>query len=179
MKLIELLPDYYDENRTMQELQDILSEKTDAIEKELSLLMREFFPAYTSLLLERYEQIFGIQTDVTKPDSFREEQILAKIAGAGTTTKSMIKDVSCTYSDGEVEVIEDNAKSCFIIRFIGTLGIPKNMSGLKQTIEEIKPAHLAVEYEYIYNTWADAKKITWGQAIAYTWGQLREVKLNG
>lgn len=37
-----------------------------------------------------------------------------------------------------MEVIEDNANSRFVIRFVGTLGIPGNMADLKLTIEEIK-----------------------------------------
>ena len=62
--------------------------------------------------------------------------------------------------------------------FVGTLGIPGNMSDLKITIEEIKPAHLAVVYEYVYNTWNDVSKITWNQAAAYTWDEIRTVNLN-
>ena len=52
------------------------------------------------------------------------------------------------------------------------------MSDLKLTIEEIKPAHLAVTYEYVYNTWADVSKLTWAQAAEYTWEEIRTVNLN-
>ena len=100
MELIKLLPEYYDENVTMQTLQSILSKETD-----------------------------------------------------------------------------DNANSRFVIRFVGTLGIPGNMADLKLTIEEIKPAHLAVEYEYIYNTWSDISALTWQQATSYTWEKIRTVRL--
>ena len=89
----------------------------------------------------------------------------------------MIESVSKSYSNGEVEVIEDNANSRFVIRFVGTLGIPGNMADLKLTIEEIKPAHLAVEYEYIYNTWSDISALTWQQAASYTWEKIRTVRL--
>ena len=89
----------------------------------------------------------------------------------------MIEDVSRSYSNGEVEVIEDNKNSRFVVRFVGTLGIPGNMADLKLTIEEIKPAHLAVEYEYIYNTWEAGSVATWGRAESYTWEEIRTVKL--
>ena len=89
----------------------------------------------------------------------------------------MIEDVSRSYSNGEVEVIEDNGNSRFVVRFVGTLGIPGNMTDLKLTIEEIKPAHLMVEYEYIYNTWENVGKLTWNEASAYTWEEIRTVKL--
>ena len=48
---------------------------------------------------------------------------------------------------------------------------------LELTIEEIKPAHLMVEYEYIYNTWENVGKLTWNEASAYTWEEIRTVKL--
>ena len=107
--------------------------------------------------------------DVSKPDDFRQERIRAKISGVGTTTKEMVKNVASSYSNGEVEVIEDAAHYRFVIRFVGILGIPGNMADLKLTIEEIKPAHLVVEYEYIYNVWSDVEMLTWEQAVARTW----------
>ena len=51
------------------------------------------------------------------------------------------------------------------------------MADLKLTIEEIKPAHLVVEYEYIYNTWENVEVLTWEQAVAYTWEEIRTVNL--
>ena len=89
----------------------------------------------------------------------------------------MVKNVASSYSNGEVEVIEDTAHYRFVIRFVGMLGIPGNMADLKLTIEEIKPAHLMVEYEYIYNTWENVEVLTWEQAAAYTWEEIRTVNL--
>jgi hypothetical protein len=76
-----------------------------------------------------------------------------------------------------VEVIEDPANSRFTIRFVGTIGIPGNIADLKLTIEEIKPAHLAVDYEYLYNTWKNMEVATWNSVAAYTWEGVRTAKL--
>lgn len=178
MDLTKLLPEYYDKNVTMQTLQSILSAATDDLEEGLSSTISECFTGTASALLSRYEQLFGLEVDVSKSDMFRRERIAAKLSGAGTTTKEMIVDVASRYSNGSVEVIEDNANSQFTIKFVGTRGIPGNMSDLKLTIEEIKPAHLAVTYEYVYNTWADVSKLTWAQAAEYTWEEIRTVNLN-
>ena len=161
MELIKLLPEYYDENVTMQTLQSILSKETDDLETGLSDTISECFASTASVLLSRYENLLGLTIDVTKENDYRRERICAKLAGTGTTTKEMI----------------DNANSRFVIRFVGTLGIPGNMADLKLTIEEIKPAHLAVEYEYIYNTWSDISALTWQQATSYTWEKIRTVRL--
>ncbi len=181
MQLIEVLPDYYGNNATMQELQEILSQQSDHLEKELSDIIDQmsWTDATGEGLLSRYEQIFSIVPDTLQSDKYRRERISAKVSGAGTTTKAMIKDVSSRYSNGEVEITEDNANSRFVIRFVGTLGIPGNIEGLKKTIDEIKPAHLEVAYVYVYNTWKDVASLTWGQATKYTWEQIREVKTNG
>lgn len=176
MRLIELLPDYYEKNVTMNTLQGILSEVTAELEVGLSNTISECFASTASSLLSRYENLLGLEVDITKSDEFRRERIYAKISGAGTTTKAMIIDVASRYSNGEVEVIEDNANNTITIKFVGTLGIPGNMADLKMTIEEIKPAHLAVTYEYSYSTWNDIEGLTWEAANAYTWDELRTVR---
>ncbi len=173
MELIRLLPDYYEENQTMQELQEILSEEVGKLDERLQVTIEECAVMLASELLERYEKIFGLSTGAGRPIQARRERIAAKISGAGTTTKAMIKDVSSRYSGGEVEIIENNANSHFTVKFVGTIGIPANMEDLTRTIEEIKPAHLAFDYEYVYNTHAALGKFTHAQLAAYTHYQLR------
>lgn len=175
MDLMTLLPNYYDKNDTMIKLQEILSAETENLDTGLSQTISECFVSTASAMLSRYEKLYGLEVDVTKSKEFRRERIKAKIAGAGTTTKQMIIDTARSYSNGEVEVIEDNPNNRFTIKFVGTLGIPGNLPDLKLTIEEIKPAHLAVTYEYVYNTWGNLSALTWDQAEAYTWEQIRTV----
>lgn len=177
MELIKLLPDYYVQNKTMNKLQEILTVETKTLDDQLSNIISECFVSTASTMLSRYEKIYGIEVDIAKSKTFRRERIKAKIVGIGTTTKQMIQDVSANYSNGSVEVIEDNKNRRFIIKFVGTLGIPENLADLKLTIEEIKPAHLAVTYEYVYNTWRNINKLTWEEASAYTWEQIRTVTI--
>lgn len=176
MRLIKLLPEYYEKNVTMVTLQEILSGVTDELDIALSSTIQECFVSTASRLLSRHENMLGLEVDVTKSDEFRRERICAKLSGAGTTTKAMIIDVASRYSNGEAEVLEDNENHVITIKFVGTLGIPGNMADLKMTIEEIKPAHLAVTYEYSYSTWNDLEGMTWEAASAYTWEELRMVR---
>lgn len=173
MNLMDLLPDYYKGNLTMKELQDILSADMDNLATAFDKTINQCFVNTATDLLSRYEKIFGLQVDVSKSDEFRRERIRAKIRGTGTVTKQMIKDVASSYSNGEVEVIEDPANYSFKIKFVGTKGIPANMTDLTLTIQEIKPAHLAFEFEFTYNTWKDVEDMTWSEASIYTWNELR------
>lgn len=178
MELMSILPDYYRGNQTMEELQGILSGKIKALADDLNETIDECFVNTASALLSRYEKIYGLEVDVSKSDEFRRERIRAKIRGTGTVTKQLIKDVARSYSNGEVEVTEDPANHRFIIKFVGTLGIPANMADLILTIEEIKPAHLAYTFEYTYRTYGELAAYTHEQLSAYTHQALREGEMN-
>lgn len=174
MNLMEHLPPYYRGNKTMEELQDILTAKVDEAALELQETVNQCFIGTAAALLSRYEKIYGLTVDVTKSNGFRRERLLAKARGTGTVTKKMLAETASAYSNGEVAVIEDAMNNSFVVKFVGTKGIPANMSDLTLTIEEIKPAHLSFIFEYIYNTWKDVSKIKWQDAKAYTWKTFRE-----
>ena len=89
----------------------------------------------------------------------------------------MIKNVSESFSNGEVNIIENNLNYSFIVKFVGMLGIPPNMDDLQAAIEEIKPAHLTFTFEYTYTAWEDVKKLTWGQVATGTWEDLKTRKV--
>lgn len=172
MDLMTLLPPVYENNRTMKELQRILSTKINELASGFSKTIDQCFVGTATDLLSRYEKIYGLTVNETVTDNLRRERIKAKVRGVGTVTKQMIIDTAKSYSNGEVEVIEDTANYSFIVKFIGTLGIPANIADLTITINEIKPAHLAFTLEYTYKTWAQVSGSLWGDASAKTWYQL-------
>lgn len=174
MELLSLLPEYYRDNKTMEELQSILSADIDKITNGLNKTIDQCFVNTATSLLSRYEKIYGIQVDVSKSAEFRRERIRAKIRGVGTVTKQMIEAVARSYSNGEVEVIEDPANYSFKVKFVGTKGLPPNMADLTLTIEEIKPAHLAFVFEYVYRTHKELSGYTHAELSGYTHVEIRE-----
>ena len=155
MDLTAYLPPVYEDNLTMKELQGILSAKINLMTADQGEVINQCFINTATSLLSRYEKLYGLTVDVSKSDQFRRERIKARAKGVGTITKKMLEDVAASYSNGEVEVIENPADYSFIVKFIGTKGIPANMADLTLTIEEIKPAHLAFTFEYTYLTWQE------------------------
>lgn len=153
LNLMEYLPDYYTGNQTMESLQGIISNNINKLAKDLEETVDQCFIDTATYLLSRYEKVYGLNVDVTKSNEFRRERIRAKVRGTGTVTKQMIAQVARSYSNGEVAVIENNANSSFVVKFVGTKGIPANMADLTLTIEEIKPAHLSFTFEYTWMTW--------------------------
>ena len=171
VNLMDLLPPIYECNSTMEELQNILSDKVNGFENGLSETIDECFIETASALLARYEKIYGIPTDISKSDIFRREILKAKLRGVGTVTKQLIVDTAASYSNGSVEVTEYPETYCFTVKFIGALGIPANLAGLTNTINEIKPAHLSFSYIYTYITWAKV------EIYSHTWATWEEKKL--
>lgn len=175
--LMAYLPELYENNVAMKELQGILSEFVTKFDDGRNEVLDNCFISTASKLLSRYEKIFGLNIDISKNDEFRRERLKAKVRGSGTTTNQLIEQVASSFSNGEVEVIEDSKNYTFYVKFIGTLGIPGNIADLKLTIEEIKPAHLAFDFIYTYNTWKVVETLTWEEVSAYTWEQIRTAKI--
>lgn len=127
--------------------------------------------------LDIYEKAYNITPKDGATYEERREVIKAKKRGRGTTTKAMIKNTAEAFSGGEVDIIENHADFSFMIKFVGTKGIPQNMSGFLNMIREIKPAHLACNVEYSYNVWnvIQSKQMTWNTAEAKTWEEMKVI----
>ncbi len=68
---------------------------------------------------------------------------------------------------------EHSGGHSFDIQFVGTIGIPPNMDDLTAAVEEIKPAHLAYTFIYVYYTHSRLKPYTHAQLHGYTHYGLR------
>ncbi|MDU5167449.1 MAG: YmfQ family protein [Haemophilus parainfluenzae] len=137
-------------------------------------LLKQGFVDTATWGLTAWEEEFGIATNLDYSYEERREVIKAKKRGQGTCTKSLIKNVAEAFSGGECRIIENTAPYTFTIQFVGVKGIPKNMDGLKQAINDIKPAHLVYDFKYTYTSWEylDSKNLSWENAEALTFEEL-------
>jgi len=174
--LLKYLPQYWHEISEMASIQDVAARELGSARFALNELGNQFFVQTATWGLEHWERELSLTTDNTKPYERRREMILAKLRGSGTTTKEMIKGVAAAFSGGETEVVEYPNEHRFEVQFIGVMGIPPNMAGLKQVLEEIKPAHLIYTFKYTYTWWETLKGLTWQQANTKSWGELRTYK---
>lgn len=171
--LMKYLPECYHELLEMQAVQGANAKETGAFRYAMDDLLNQCFIQTATWGLDIWERELGLTTDVSKAYERRREVIIAKLRGAGTTTKEMIRRVATAFSGGDVEVIEYPAEHRFEVQFVGTMGIPPNMEGLIQAIEEIKPSHLAYSFKYTYTWWDTVKNLTWDQTKMKTWNELR------
>ncbi len=171
--LMQYLPPFYHDFSTMQELQDTAAIEMGYLKFNVEDFLNQIFLDTATWGLSFREKELGIETDLSKTYEFRREILKAKLLGTGTTTRKMIKSIAETFSGAEVEVIEYPSEYRFEIKFIGMKGIPPNMAGLMNAIEEIKPAHLEHIFTYSYSWWETMRKLTWGQAKTKTWYDLK------
>lgn len=175
--LFDMLPDFYFTSEEVKAIQGGIEVEIKGLQAAQEDLLNQLFVDTATWGLKYWERYVGLQVDISKPYDFRRSRIKSRLRGKGTTTIQMIKNVAESFSNGEVDIIEDYANYSFIIKFVGTRGIPPNMNDLKNTIEEIKPAHLGFVYEFTYTVWNEVKALTWGQIKTGTWEDLKTRKV--
>lgn len=174
LDLMQYLPPYYDRSRIMQAIQAASDDELAAVYAFLEDLKQQFLtPATATWGLGIWERELDLQTDISKTNEERREIIMARLKGIGATGKNVLTDAAAAFSGGEVEVIEYPAESRFVIKFTGTLGVPKYMDSFIAMVEDVKPAHLTYSFEYTYVWWIVLKELTWAEAGQKTWNELR------
>lgn len=102
----------------------------------------------------------------------RRSAVIAKWRSGGPVTLAQIQAVADAWRNGVVNVGFDG--STITVTFVGELGIPEDLNGLKSALEMTIPAHLALRYEFRYRTWGELAGRTWGSMAQHTWGQALE-----
>lgn len=171
--LMRYLPLYWQDVREMQALQQTAGAEVGLQWDAVDDLMQQFFVSTATWGLEWWERELELTTDPSKPVEHRREIILAKLRGASTATPEFIRNVASTFSGTDVRIIEYPTEYRFVVQFVGIYGIPPNMAGLIQAIEDIKPAHLTYSFKYTYTVWSMLRNLTWQQAKTRTWENLR------
>ena len=133
--------------------------------------------------ISRLERIYGIQTDEGATLEKRRSALIAKMRGAGTSTREHIEGIANSYTGGAVELTEDIANYKVTIEFTDDRGIPTYLDELKAAMREAVPAHLLIEYILLWTTWGDlaAGGVTFGalDAAGVTWGELKTYAIGG
>lgn len=157
-RLMQHIPKYYRDIVEIEELQNAINLELDELDIMSNEVLKQFFIYTATWSLPIWERIFGLTVgDTISNLKERRENIISKLRSYGTTTKEMIARVAKAFTNGEIEVIEDNPNYSFTIKFTSIVGIPQNLDNFKNTINIIKPAHLNYSIEFRYNTHGQIK----------------------
>ena len=152
-RLMQHMPKYYRDILEIEELQNAIDLQLDELDIMSNEVLKQFFIYTATWSLPIWERIFGLTVgDTTSNLKERRENIISKLRSYGTTTKEMIARVAKAFTNGEIEVIEDNPNYSFTIKFTSIVGIPDNLENFKKVVDTIKPTHLNFNVEFRYNT---------------------------
>lgn len=170
--LSKYVPEFLYNEKTLHKIYKSQEEQLALTLWQSDDLLNQCFIGTATWGLSFWEEQYGIETNINLSYEERREVVRAKIRGQGLCTKEMLKNVCRSFNGGTVDVIENSAPYTFTIRFIDTKGVPKNIEKLKAVINEVKPAHLLVNYEFKYNTVGYINDFTVGEISKYTVGQV-------
>lgn len=158
-ELFSYLPGYYESSRVIKADMNTKGYEMDALISAIDESLDQFFVRTATWGLDEWEYELGITTDISKPIEQRRALVESKLRGAGKFTGHLVKNVAEAYDGGTVDVSFQPEAWSFTVKFIDTIGIPPNIDDLKSVIEEIKPAHLKVIYEFSYLLIKDIHKV--------------------
>ena len=87
-----------------------------------------------------YEKLLGLVTDESVSLEDRRSRIQAKWLSNNHNNIALIQSVCDSWKNGEIEA--DFIDGKIQIRFVGSFGVPSDLESLKESINEVKPAHL-------------------------------------
>lgn len=170
--LSKYVPEFLYNEKTLHKIYKSQEEQLALVSWQSNDLLNQGFIDTATWSLELWEEQYGIETNLNLSYEERREIVRAKMRGQGLCTKEMLKNVCKSFNGGTVDIIENTTPYTFTIRFIDTKGIPKNIEKLKEVINEIKPAHLLVNYQFKYNTVGYINDFTVGEISKYTVGEV-------
>lgn len=172
--LSKYVPPFKYNEKTLNKVYKMQEYKLGVLCWQIDDLLKQCFIDTATWGLSLWEEEFGIPTNLNHSYEERREVLKVKKRGQGVCTKALIKSIAEVFSGGECNVIENTSPYTFTIQFVGVKGIPKNMQGLKDAVDNIKPAHMLYDFKYTYTSWnyLDSKNLSWKDAEALTWNDL-------
>ncbi|MFW2490958.1 YmfQ family protein [Clostridium chromiireducens] len=173
--LMKYMPEYYQKSIITNMILNSQSHEMGQLILTIEDIERQLYIKTATWGLKYWEDIYNISTNLNLSYEARREVIIAKKRGRGTVTKQMLKNTAIAFSGGDVEIIEQPEIDSFTVNFIGIKGIPQNMAGFLNMLEDIKPAHLGYDIKYSYTVWdvVEQKNLKWNGVKTSTWNQLK------
>ena len=153
----DYLPKYYEGVKVADNIVDREAEELARLNANIFDVLAQFFIETATWGLAHWERIFGVTTDPTKTYAQRREVLLSKLRGVGKVDAELIENVASAYANGEVAVTNKAAEYTIVITFVSTLGVPEQIDLLKDTLRDIVPAHMAIDYVFRFYTYAELK----------------------
>ena len=131
----------------------------DLAEKLVEAWNADDFDMLSADQCQRYERMLKIVvTGATLED--RRAAIQAAWRTGESPNAEMLQSLCDSWHNGEVAVAYDYASGTVTLTFMGEIGVPADIIGLKNAMVKAVPAHIRIEYAYHYFNVADVNEMT-------------------
>lgn len=108
-----------------------------------------------------YEKLLKIKTNTSLSNADRGSFISAKWKMSGKSDLQLLQSVANSWKNGKIKV--EFIGGVIKLTFNGEYGVPTDITTLIQAINEVKPAHLPLEYIFAYILIKDIQLMTINQ----------------
>ena len=172
--MITSLPHYYRKSQVVEDLYKVVQQALNELKDDINTVDLRMFITSTDEF-ERHERDVGL-TPIISDNETKRSRVLARLQGSNLLTISELKSLINIYDKTGCTVIEDFSSYTVTIIFDGRTGKPYNLEQIQAAVEEVKAAHIKINYAFIKNTWGDVRRKlgTWGNAKSRTWGDIED-----
>lgn len=157
-EMVTMVPLYERKSKVFLEVFRSYDGEFKDLVQDVASLENDMFVDTAINSLTIYERDLGITSTQGLQTSQRREQISSRQrASFDQTTEETIQAVAAAYSNGEVEVNPTSTLGVYEVKFIGSLGVPDNLDGLKKALDIVIPAHLMYTFTFSYVTYDQSK----------------------
>ena len=172
--MINRLPGYYRKSQIVKDLYEVIKNILDGAADKLDIEGLRLFITQTDEF-EPHEDDVGLAPSSESAEN-RRSKVIARLQGNNLLTLAELRNLITNYEKSGCDIREDFPNYTVYITFSGRKGIPENIELIKAAIEEVKPAHLRIDYDYCENTWQDIweKFGAWGNIAEHvTWDMIK------
>lgn len=177
--IFDYLPRDYEELRESYEMLTSEQAEFERLNANINDVLAQMFVDTATWGLAEWERIVGVESFPNKPIGERRSVIKAKLRGAGVVTVAHIKGIAESWYGGDTEVREETADYLIVVKFVSSYGVPMNLDDVETALREIIPAHLDVEFEFMYVTYDMARMHYGDYDELISQGRTYEEVLNG
>ncbi|NFM12032.1 DUF2313 domain-containing protein [Clostridium botulinum] len=161
MQLKNYVPSFISGDKILSKVYEEQQKQVDSTNEDIQDLINQCFIETVTWGLDTWEKELGIKNNIDYSYAIRRSRILAKLKGQGTTTIEAIKNICKSFVE-DVEVIEHNPEYYFEIDLLSHSGFPSGFDTLYDSIREVKPSHLGVNYILRAITETDFRVVMFG-----------------
>lgn len=171
--MINMLPGYYRKSQVVKDLYAVITAALERLDADISELERDMFIA-TTADFSHHESDVGLAA-ISADTETKRARVISRLQGTKLLTLAELERIVTDFDKTGCTIKEDYENYTVTIIFSGRKGQPYNFKQIRTTIEELKPAHIMINYEFMKNTWADMrdKLGIWANTHQFTWSGIK------